>query len=115
MTAVFGSESCRGTVQEPGPHLGDPSPRWCLAVRYPKATTGTPGVPIGARYWPLSRTANGGRVVRGSGGHWAEWWEIHPTEVQAKADALGVDVTALLCLGCQQRLARLIAAGRWNP
>jgi len=106
MTAV--SESCRGTVLQPGGRHP-----WCLSSRFPRATTGAG--PVGARYWPQPQPANGARVVRGFGGHWAEWWEIHPTEVQAQADALGVDPSDLLCLGCQQRLARLIAAGRWNP
>jgi hypothetical protein len=44
---------------------------------------------------------------------WPRVWVTHPDHLQAKADSLGVAITALLCTGCNRKLARLQAEGRW--
>jgi hypothetical protein len=44
---------------------------------------------------------------------WPRRWITDPASLQAKADSLGVAITALLCTGCNRKLARLQAEGRW--
>jgi hypothetical protein len=92
----FGPESCHGVVR-PG--------RQCLGTEH-RATTNIPvkwdgDVPYDNTK-PLMRA-----------GHWLHYWEADPAWVQAKAVEFGVEVSDLLCRGCETRRQRLIGEGLW--
>jgi hypothetical protein len=58
----------------------------------------------GVSQWCFTRSANSA---------WPRVWVTHPDRLQDKATNLGVAITALLCVGCNRKLARLQAEGKW--
>jgi hypothetical protein len=51
--------------------------------------------------------------TRSASSAWPRRWVADPASLTAKADSLGVAITAVLCIGCNRKLARLQAEGRW--
>ena len=70
----------------------------------------------------IGRESCGGRAIaatprhcftRSSTSAWPRRWVTDPASLQAKADALGLAITDLLCVGCGRKLSRLQAEGLW--
>jgi hypothetical protein len=101
-TTSMGRESCRGNVQNARSATGARVWRGCYA-------DGPGPSPIVSGYdaHGLSYTRHAGRATRPRN------WETDPAGLQAKADALGLEVAALLCRGCENRRQRLIGEGKW--
>lgn len=103
-TRSVSRESCRGSVQDARTAAGARTHRTCHARLGPtysaplETMTDMFGVPVtrrrGLSYRPRA-------------------WETDAADLEAKATEAGLTAADMLCVGCNRRRVRLIAAGMW--